>query len=143
MVRRPPGSNLFPYTTLFRSSAGFNFRTLLIGIVLLGGVVFGYYYFYENLSILIPIIILIYLTRFVVINAVYLYHRSKAFIKMKSSNSWVDWFVMLELFYSDPFWNKSKKNNQEAYKPIQTFFELLHFELNDDMISIEMKKSIE
>lgn len=126
-----------------RRTARFALGTILIGMLLYGGSVLSFYYFYENLSILIPIIILIYLTRFVVINAVYLYHRSKAFIKMKSSHSWVDWFVMLELFHSDPFWKKSIQDNQESYKLIQTFFEQLHFELNDEMISIELNKSKE
>src|SRR2546426_5238097 len=37
MIRRPPRSTLFPYTTLFRSQVGFPFTVLAYAIVALGG----------------------------------------------------------------------------------------------------------
>src|SRR3712207_8259483 len=41
MIRRPPRSTLFPYTTLFRSAQAPHLASRLARIVLMGGVVYG------------------------------------------------------------------------------------------------------
>src|SRR5256885_7542097 len=51
MIRRPPRSTLFPYTTLFRSTIAFMWMTVVLGFVFLCVQGYEYYHLYTELNL--------------------------------------------------------------------------------------------